>query len=184
MAQELDKTTMPDADAYELCASADGVQFYIHKDYGLDNLKRCQERSVEMLEHIVNVFERHKIDYFLAHGALLGKARHYLDYERKNKRDARELQELQQQMKSQTDEKICVGSKDTVIECAFELEGALPTQKGVFEGVEVALPANPDGILTVLYGNYGELPPVEERRTHFDKVVFLDQGMPDEGVVR
>ena len=41
-----------------------------------------------------------------------------------------------------------------------------PVSKGVFEGLEVNLPANPDAYLKNLYGDYMKIPPVEKRESH------------------
>lgn len=66
----------PENDGFTLHTSADGVDFYLSDGYGIDDLKRCQGRSVEMMKVIVDVFEEHDIDYCLAHGTLLGLIRH------------------------------------------------------------------------------------------------------------
>ncbi len=42
----------------------------------------------------------------------------------------------------------------------------LPPSKGIFEGIEVNLPANPDAYLKNLYGDYMEIPSVEKRESH------------------
>lgn len=47
------------------------------------------------------------------------------------------------------------------------IEVFLPTQKGLFEGEEVNLPADYHTYLTSLYSNYMETPPVEKRERHF-----------------
>ena len=41
-----------------------------------------------------------------------------------------------------------------------------PYSKGVFNGMEVNLPHDPDKYLTYIYGDYMKLPPVEKRETH------------------
>lgn len=41
-----------------------------------------------------------------------------------------------------------------------------PYSKGTFNGVEVNLPNDTDKYLTMIYGNYMELPPVEKREVH------------------
>ena len=41
-----------------------------------------------------------------------------------------------------------------------------PYSKGVFNGIEVNLPHNPDKYLSIIYGDYMKLPPVEKRETH------------------
>lgn len=71
------------------------------------------------------------------------------------------------------DNKICVGNKDTIIECSFAFNDVFPVKRMVFEGVEVAVPKNPDGVLKAMYGDYMKLPELEDRKPHFDKVVFL-----------
>lgn len=43
----------------------------------------------------------------------------------------------------------------------------LPASPGVFEGIEVSLPHNPDAYLTNMYKNYMWIPPVEKRERHF-----------------
>lgn len=47
--------------------------------------------------------------------------------------------------------------------------------KGIFEGIEVDLPANPDAYLTNLYGDYMWIPPVEKRETH----MIIDLVLPE-----
>lgn len=46
-----------------------------------------------------------------------------------------------------------------------------PLTKSVFEGIEVNIPADSDAFLTRLYGNYMQMPPVEERVNHCAKVI-------------
>ena len=43
----------------------------------------------------------------------------------------------------------------------------LPTQKAMFEGLEVNVPADFDAYLTALYRDYMSIPPVEKRERHF-----------------
>lgn len=42
-----------------------------------------------------------------------------------------------------------------------------PVSKGMFEGIEVELPNNPDAYLKHMYGDYMWIPPVEKRERHF-----------------
>ena len=283
-----------------LIKNKDGIEYYTSEEYGVEDIQRCQKRSVEMMAVVVDIFERHKIDYILAHGTLLGLIRHngfipwdddcdlfvfdwdyaraiellrrelpedmivhnrrtdpiywpkwtkirdlYSDtYEslwkidrkfryhgicvdvlkvtvmnrakyinakeikelkkkikkRKAKsskikvykhpykysrnfagriRDTRRLHKLQEEAKT-SEEKICVGNKGTIIECAFDYKDVFPVQKMVFEGVEVAVPNNPDGVLRSMYGDYMKLPELEDRKSHFDKVIFFDEGHVEE----
>ena len=43
----------------------------------------------------------------------------------------------------------------------------LPTQKAIFEDLEVNVPADYDAYLTALYSDYMSIPPVEKRERHF-----------------
>ena len=55
----------------------------------------------------------------------------------------------------------------------MEVNDVLPLKKYMFEGFEFYGPADADRFLTLRYGNYMELPPVEDRRPHYSKVQFL-----------
>lgn len=280
---------------FSLFKDKNGIEFYVSDSYGIEDIKKCQKKSVEMLKVVVDIFEKHNIAYVLAHGTLLGLIRHNgfipwdddcdlfvfdWDYARAiellrrelpsdmiahnrrtdpiywpkwtkvrdlnsdtyeslwkmdrkfkyhgicvdilkvtlvnkneyiysnaveklesriksrnskytkktptqsllsfpkyfagNLRDKLKLKKLKKKIKS-SDEKICVGNKDTIIECSFEYDDVFPTKKLVFEGVEVAVPNRPENVLTSMYGNFMELPKVEDRKPHFDKVVFFDE---------
>ena len=284
-----------DNDNYILVKNEQGIEFYLSKDYGEEDLRLCQEKSVEMMAIIVDVFERHNIDYVIAHGTLLGLVRHkdfipwdddcdlfvfewdyaraiellrrelpedmivhnrrtdpiywpkwtkirdlYSDtYEslwqidrkfkyhgicvdilkvkvinknmffnsdkidllngrlkRREKRfrdksgikkiaslpryltgksiDKGKLIKLNREV-SESNEKICIGNPGTIIECSFRYEDVFPTKKMSFRNVEVAVPNNPDGVLRSMYGDYMSLPPLEDRKPHFDKVIFYNK---------
>ena len=49
-----------------------------------------------------------------------------------------------------------------------------------FEGKEYYAPREYDGLLTKLYGNYMELPPIEKRITHNPVRISFDTEGPDE----
>lgn len=51
----------------------------------------------------------------------------------------------------------------------------LPPSTGVFEGIEVNLPANPDAYLKNLYGDYMQIPPIEKRESHMISKIQLPQ---------
>lgn len=271
----------------------EGIEFYLTDKYDLNDLKRCQKKSVQMMKTIVDIFEKYDISYILAHGSLLGLIRHNSfipwdddcdlfvfdnDYARAiqllrrflpegyivhNKRtdsiywpkwtkirdeysdtyeslwaidrrfkyhgicvdilkarvvDNKEMkQNAKKKIKRRRSKRIkkfnalplknkifrlpiflagnvkdlfrnskvaikyiknktkCVGNEGTIIECEFNYDDVFPTKKMVFEGVEVAVPKNPEGVLTSMYGSFMELPPLEERKPHFDEVVFFDE---------
>ena len=278
-----------------LVKNKEGVEFYLSPDYNEEDLIRTQLRSVEMMSIIVDIFERHGIDYILAHGTLLGLIRHndfipwdddcdlfvfewdyaraiellrrelpddmivhnrrtdpiywpkwtkirdlYSDtYEslwkidrkfrfhgicvdvlkvtvvnkssycnsdeigsledrikRRDKkhraasgikrftslprylagksRDQKRLSILKNEAAS-SGEKLCIGNKGTIIECSFDYDDVFPVKKMVFRGVEVAVPNNPDGVLRSMYGDYMSMPPLEDRKPHFEKVIFYDR---------
>ena len=56
----------------------------------------------------------------------------------------------------------------------FRLEDVIATVKVPFEYVMVRVPIGYDRCLSTTYGEYMELPPVEERGTHHDNLVFYD----------
>ena len=49
-----------------------------------------------------------------------------------------------------------------------------PTKDIDFEGVTLRAPANPDGFLKALFGDYMQVPPPEKRITHDAEVTFFD----------
>lgn len=51
-------------------------------------------------------------------------------------------------------------------------EDVLPLKKYSFEDAEFWGPHNADGILTDIYGEYMELPPIEKRKCHYTSVSF------------
>ena len=65
------------------------------------------------------------------------------------------------------------GSDNSACHVTFAFNDVFPVNRMVFEGVEVAVPKNPDGVLKAMYGDYMKLPELEDRKPHFDKVVFL-----------
>lgn len=284
-----------------LVKNDEGIEFYLSDDYGEEDLRRCQEKSVQMMSVIVDIFEAHKIDYIIAHGTLLGLIRHndfipwdddcdlfvfdwdyaraiellrrelpddmivhnrrtdsvywpkwtkirdlYSDtyeslwkidrkfkyhgicvdilkvkviekkidknaeeikkikkrikkrkkkYDNKsvlgqmkylprylagNSRDKRTLKDLTEAAGAVT-KKICIGNPETVIECSFDYEDVFPVKKMTFRGVEVAVPNNPEGVLTSMYGDFMSMPDLENRKPHFEKVVFLDDERASQG---
>jgi hypothetical protein len=62
----------------------------------------------------------------------------------------------------------------TLREYQLHKKDFIPTKSLVFENAEFMAPANPDGYLKQLYGNYMQLPPKEKRRTHANKIEFFD----------
>lgn len=52
------------------------------------------------------------------------------------------------------------------------LEDVYPLKKIVFEGFEFLGPNKPENVLKIRYGKWEELPPEEERKTHYSKVAF------------
>lgn len=71
--------------------------------------------------------------------------------------------------------KLIVANYKTIIEGSFKYRDVFPLQNATFEGVEVKIPRNPDGVLKALYGDYMEIPPFEERHPHFSSVEFFDE---------
>ena len=53
----------------------------------------------------------------------------------------------------------------------------LPVKPIAFAGEEFLGPADPDGYLTMLYGDYHQLPPVEKRRTHTPEILDFGDGV-------
>lgn len=48
-----------------------------------------------------------------------------------------------------------------------------PTAKMDFENIQVEMPNNYDRILSDIFGNYMELPPVEKRKNHYPHLLYL-----------
>lgn len=53
----------------------------------------------------------------------------------------------------------------------FNKKGFKPIQKAKFEDIEVNIPNNYDEILTSIYGDYMQLPPLEERYNHITREI-------------
>lgn len=63
------------------------------------------------------------------------------------------------------------------------LEDVLDTMKVPFEYLMLSIPRNYDRCLKITYGNYMELPPIEERGMHHNKTVYYDPDLPyDEAI--
>ena len=54
---------------------------------------------------------------------------------------------------------------------AFPKELFRPPKKVLFENIEVNIPHDYDTYLKMIYGEYKEVPPVEERYNHFYNIV-------------
>ena len=52
------------------------LEFYTTPEYPASDIRKCQMKSLEMMKIIVNILEKHNIQYMLAHGTLLGAIRH------------------------------------------------------------------------------------------------------------
>ena len=59
-----------------LVKDKNGIEFYTTESYSIEDIEKTQKKSVEMMSVIVNIFEKHGIDYMIAHGTLLGLIRH------------------------------------------------------------------------------------------------------------
>ena len=56
----------------------------------------------------------------------------------------------------------------------FPSNSVQPVKDILFEGMKFSGPRDTDEVLRSLYGNYLQLPPVDQRRPHYDKVIFYD----------
>ncbi|MGC3954900.1 MAG: LicD family protein [Propionicimonas sp.] len=74
------------------------------------------------------------------------------------------------------DDPLLIAAQGTIIEAAFRHDDLFPIRRGggVFEGRPVNMPNNPEGVLTSLYGDYRELPPLESRIPHYEYMRFHD----------
>jgi lipopolysaccharide cholinephosphotransferase len=58
-----------------------------------------------------------------------------------------------------------------------------PLTNGMFEGIEVKLPNKYDTYLRSLYGNYMELPPIDQRKTH-SLIRFSADNSEEKGIIK
>lgn len=56
----------------------------------------------------------------------------------------------------------------------IKVQDIFPTKDIEFEGLKLRAPANPDGFLRSLFGDYMQVPPPEKRITHNAKVTFFN----------
>ena len=64
--------------------------------------------------------------------------------------------------------------KATSIVCCYA--DMFPTERVVFEGIEVCIQKNYDSVLRSIYGDYMQLPPEEKRTTHVPVILDLGDG--------
>lgn len=81
---------------------------------------------------------------------------------------------LNRALNTDSEHRLCIGSMGTILEAVFDYEDIFPTQRADFEGVSVNVPAKPDKVLSSLYGNWRELPPLEKRLPHFSSAEFFE----------
>lgn len=57
---------------------------------------------------------------------------------------------------------------------SYSAGDVFPVKRMQFENIEVSVPRNSDAVLTALFGDYMQIPPVEKRATHTGKIIFYD----------
>ena len=63
----------------------------------------------------------------------------------------------------------------SIVPSRYYLQDLFPLKKYEFEGTCFYGPNNPGPFLTCCYGDYMQLPPVEQRRVHSIDVTFLEE---------
>lgn len=59
---------------------SEALDFVTTEKYTKEDVKKVQEKSIELLKKIVEIFDRYNIEYIVAHGTLLGLIRHQGKY--------------------------------------------------------------------------------------------------------
>lgn len=52
------------------------IEFVTTEEYTKEDIKKVQQKSLEMMKKIIEIFDRNHIEYMVAHGTLLGAIRH------------------------------------------------------------------------------------------------------------
>jgi len=72
------------------------------------------------------------------------------------------------------DLKVIYSAKMPDVSAWFDIDEVFPLKKIVFEGIEFYAPKNPQHYLSSIYSfNFMELPPLDKRTIHADKIEFL-----------
>jgi lipopolysaccharide cholinephosphotransferase len=66
---------------------------------------------------------------------------------------------------------VAIGAKPS----GYELDDILPLKKHKFEDSYFYVPNNYHNVLKIFYGDYMEIPPEEDRKSHYDSVIFKDK---------
>lgn len=137
---------------------------YAHKGISID-LYRTKEMDIRNLENFLNEENQRYIER--------RKRKGLINDEEYNRR----IEKLKHNKASGVSYKnnYNVFNLVPVYKCHFmKSDSIFPLKRYKFEEFEFLGPNNADDILTSIYGNYMELPPIEKRRCHYSSVIFFD----------
>ena len=60
----------------ERTVEKNGIEFVVTEEYTEADIERVQQKSKAMMKTIIDILNKHNIDYMVAHGTLLGMIRH------------------------------------------------------------------------------------------------------------
>ena len=134
-------------------------------------LRRMQHRMTEMLVEIDKICRRHDLKYWLCSGTLLGCVRHggYIPWD-----DDLDIEMLREDYEKLWPTKYLNYSPGIPYPNTILPQETFPLTTAMFDGVEVPVPADTDAYLRRKFGNYMQLPPLDNIHPHSAKLTIND----------
>lgn len=139
--------------------------YYLHKGISVD-LYRIKEMPLSQLQDYINSENERYI--------MRRKEKGLMDedeYIRRMNQLGENIEEAKKNVTS--DDRPIMGFTTSHKRKYLEIEDVFPLKPIVFNDYAFMGPSKPENVVSALYGNYMELPPINKRRQHYDSVIFI-----------